>query len=180
MHAESATVLIVDDQPLNIDLLEQELHAAGYRTLAVRGGEAALARAREAVPDLILLDVMMPGIDGYETCRRLKADELTRSIPVIFLTALKETFEKLRAFELGAVDYVTKPFESEELLARVGTHVALRREIEAHRRSKATIRVLLEQSRAEADGALIGDSAALALVREQIAQVAATDRARCW
>ena len=174
MKPESATVLIVDDQPLNIDLLEQELAAAGYRTVAERGGEAALARATSALPDLILLDVMMPGIDGYETCRRLKANEATRSIPVIFLTALKETFEKVRAFELGAVDYVTKPFESEELLARVGTHVALRREIEAHRRSKATIQVLVEQMRDDGDP-LVGDSSALARVREQIAQVAATD-----
>ena len=174
MKPDPATVLIVDDQPLNIDLLEQELAAAGYRTLAERGGEAALARAAAAAPDLILLDVMMPGIDGYETCRRLKAHEATKSIPVIFLTALKETFEKVRAFELGAVDYVTKPFESEELLARVGTHVALRREIEAHRRSKATIRVLVEQMRDDGDP-MIGDSPALARVREQIAQVAATD-----
>jgi formate hydrogenlyase transcriptional activator len=174
MKPDPATVLIVDDQPLNIDLLEQELAAAGYRTLAERGGEAALAQAVAAMPDLILLDVMMPGIDGYETCRRLKANEATKSIPVIFLTALKETFEKLRAFELGAVDYVTKPFESEELLARVGTHVALRHEIEAHRRSKATIRVLVEQMHDDGDP-LVGDSPALARVREQIAQVAATD-----
>ena len=173
-RADAATVLIVDDQPLNVDLLEQELEAAGYRTVAASGGEAALARAAESAPDLILLDVMMPGIDGYETCRRLKAGEATRQIPVIFLTALKESFEKVRAFELGAVDYVTKPFESEELLARVGTHIALRREIEAHHRSKATIRVLVEQMGGNSD-ALIGDSPALARVREQIAQVAATD-----
>jgi formate hydrogenlyase transcriptional activator len=175
MQADAATVLIVDDQPLNIDLLEQELAAAGYRTVAARGGEAAIALARERAPELILLDVMMPGIDGYETCRRLKADAATRSIPVIFLTALKETFEKVRAFELGAVDYVTKPFESEELLARVGAHVALRREIEAHRRSKATIRALVEQSRGDADGALVGDSPALARVRELIDRVAGSD-----
>ena len=175
MQADAATVLIVDDQPLNIDLLEQELAAAGYRTVAARGGEAAIALARERAPELILLDVMMPGIDGYETCRRLKTDAATRSIPVIFLTALKETFEKVRAFELGAVDYVTKPFESEELLARVGAHVALRREIEAHRRSKATIRALVEQSRGDADGALVGDSPALARVRELIGRVAGSD-----
>ena len=106
-RADAATVLIVDDQPLNVDLLEQELEAAGYRTVAASGGEAALARAAESPPDLILLDVMMPGIDGYETCRRLKASEATRQIPVIFLTALKDSFEKVRAFELGAVDYVT-------------------------------------------------------------------------
>jgi DNA-binding NtrC family response regulator len=176
VNPDAATVLIVDDQPLNIDLLEQELAAAGYRTVAARGGEEAIALARREAPELILLDVMMPpGLDGYETCARLKADEATRAIPVIFLTALKETFEKVRAFELGAVDYVTKPFEAEELLARVGTHVALRREIEAHRRSKATIRVLVEQARGEADGALIGEAPALARVREQIAQVAPTD-----
>jgi DNA-binding NtrC family response regulator len=174
MTPDAATVLVVDDQPLNVDLLEQELAAAGYRTVAASTGEDAIARAAEHAPELILLDVMMPGIDGYETCRRLKASEATRSIPVIFLTAVKETFEKVRAFELGAVDYVTKPFESEELLARVGTHVALRREIEAHRRSKATIRALVEQARGD-DGAMVGASPALARVRERIAQVAPTD-----
>jgi DNA-binding NtrC family response regulator len=174
LATDPSLVLIVDDEPLNVDLLEQELEAAGYRTLAASGGEAALAQAAAAAPDLILLDVTMPGIDGYETCRRLKADDATRSIPVIFLTALRESFEKVHAFELGAVDYVTKPFETEELLARVGTHIALRREIEAHRRSKATIQVLVEQMRDEGDP-LVGDSPALARVREQIAQVAATD-----
>jgi formate hydrogenlyase transcriptional activator len=174
LSADAGTVLIVDDEPLNLDLLEQELEAAGYRTLSAAGGEAALARVAEAAPDLILLDVMMPGIDGYETCRRLKAGEDTRQVPVIFVTALKESFEKVRAFELGAVDYVTKPFESEELLARVATHIALRREILAHRRSKATIRVLVEQMRGDTE-ALVGDSPALARVREQVSQVAATD-----
>jgi DNA-binding NtrC family response regulator len=170
---EPATVLIVDDEPLNVDLIEQELDAAGYRTAAARSGEEALAIAARALPELILLDVMMRGIDGYETCRRLKAAEATRSIPVIFLTALKETFDKLHAFELGAVDYVTKPFDSEELLARVGTHIALRREIEAHRRSKATIRALIED-RGRA-GAMIGASPALGRVRELIARVAPTE-----
>ncbi len=124
MGADAATVLIVDDEPLNVDLLEQELAAAGYRTVAATSGNEALAVAARAHPDLILLDVMMNGLDGYETCRRLKAGDATRAIPVIFLTALKETFEKTRAFAAGAVDYVTKPFETEELLARVGVHVA--------------------------------------------------------
>ena len=169
---DRATVLIVDDEPLNVDLLEQELEAAGYRTVAAHSGEQALALAARAQPDLVLLDVMMAGIDGYETCRQLKASEATRAIPVIFLTALRETFEKVRAFGLGAVDYVTKPFDTEELLARVGTHVALRREIDAHRRTKATVRVLVEQQRSDA---MIGTSIALARVREQMAQVAATD-----
>ena len=173
MGAEGATVLIVDDEPLNVELLEQELGEVGYRTLTAASGEEALAAASKMHPDLILLDVMMPGIDGYETCRRLKASEATRGIPVIFLTALTETFEKVRAFGAGAVDYITKPFETEELRARVGTHIALRREIEAHRQSKATIRVLVEDGRSHSDR-LIGNSALLQGVRERIAQVAPT------
>ena len=171
MDADAATVLIVDDEPLNVDLLEQELGAAGYRTLSAASGEEALAAAAKTQPELILLDVLMGGIDGYETCRQLKNGEATRTIPVIFLTALTDTFEKVRAFRAGAVDYVTKPFETEELLARVGTHIALRREIEAHGKSKATIRVLVEAARSDHD-TLIGESALLERVREQIAQVA--------
>lgn len=174
MDADAATVLVVDDEPFNVDLLQQELEAAGYRTLAAASGERAIALAEQRLPDLILLDVMMGGIDGYETCRRLKASDATRPIPVIFLTALKELFEKVRAFGVGAVDYVTKPFETEELLARVGTHVALRREIEAHRRSKATIQALVEQSHRGSDP-MVGESLALQRLRRQIAQVAPTD-----
>jgi DNA-binding NtrC family response regulator len=174
LEAERATVLIVDDEPLNIDLLEQELGAAGYRTRCAASGEQALAAVAAAPPDLILLDVMMAGIDGYETCRRLKASEATRAIPVIFVTALDETFEKVRAFGLGAVDYVTKPFEPEELLARVGTHISLRREIEAHRKSKSTVQYLVEEIRAERHD-MVGDSSAMRRVLEQIAQVAPTD-----
>ena len=167
-------MLIVDDEPLNVDLLEQELAGAGYRTITAQDGEEALAVATKSKPDLILLDVMMPGMDGYETCKRIKADPATRMIPVIFLTALSETFDKVRAFRVGAMDYVTKPFETEELLARVGAHIALRREIEAHGRSKATIRLLVEEMRADRDS-MVGESPALRRVRELIAQVAPTD-----
>ena len=174
MATEAATILIVDDEPLNVDLLEQELSGAGYRTICATSGEEAVETALKNPPDLILLDVMMDGIDGYETCRRLKAGEATRAIPVIFLTALSETFEKVRAFKAGAVDYVAKPFETEELLARAGSHIALRREIEAHRKSKATIRVLVEESRVR-QGAIVGDAPLLRRLREQIAQVAPTD-----
>ncbi len=174
MATEAGTVLIVDDEPLNVDLLEQELGVAGYRTVSAESGEQALARAASIAPDLILLDVRMSGMDGYQTCERLKASEATRAIPVIFLTALSDTFEKVRAFRAGGVDYVTKPFEPEELLARVATHIALRREIEAHRKSKATIHALVEEM-GSSRGAMIGDSPALQRVREQIAQVAPTD-----
>ncbi len=173
-ESAAATVLIVDDEPLNVDLLEQELAAAGYRTLSAASGEEAIAKAAKAVPDLVLLDVMMADLDGYAVCERLKASEATRAIPVIFLTALTDTFEKVRAFSAGAVDYVTKPFQTEELLARVGTHIALRREIEAHRRSKSTIQYLVEEIRSDRD-AMVGESPALRRVLEQIAQVAPTD-----
>jgi DNA-binding NtrC family response regulator len=167
-------VLVVDDEPLNLELLDQELGAAGYRVVRASSGEEALARATRAPPDLVLLDVRMPGLDGFETCRRLKASEVTRGIPVIVLTALTETLEKVRAFREGAVDYVTKPFEPEELLARVGTHIALRREIEAHRRSRATLSLWVEETRPGHD-ALLGESPALQRVREHIAQVGPTD-----
>jgi DNA-binding NtrC family response regulator len=174
LGADAGTVLVVDDEALNVDLLEQELGDAGYRTVAASSGEQALALAARVAPDLVLLDVRMNGIDGYETCRRLKAAEATRGIPVIFLTALTESFEKVRAFRAGAVDYVTKPFEPEELLARVAVHVALRREIESHRRSKAAISFLLVDARASADG-MVGESPELRRVRARIAQVATTD-----
>jgi formate hydrogenlyase transcriptional activator len=174
LATEAGTVLVADDEPLNRDLLEQELRAADYRVLAAASGEEALGIAAQARPDLILLDAMMPGLDGFATCARLKETEATRTIPVIFLTALTDGAVKLRAFRAGAVDYVTKPFAPEELLARVHAHVSLRREIEAHGRSKATIGLLLEEMRT-GDGALVGGSRALAQVREKIAQVAPTD-----
>jgi len=174
LAAEPALILIVDDEPLNVDLLEQELEGTGLRTIAAGSGEEALALAAKRLPDLILLDVRMRGLDGYETCRRLKAQEATRSIPVIFLTALTDPLEKVRAFEAGAVDHVGKPFEPAELLARVGVHLALRQEIEAHRRSKATIRALVDEQRLDGTQ-LVGDSPALSRVRELVAQVAPTD-----
>jgi DNA-binding NtrC family response regulator len=174
LDAEPATILVVDDEALNLDLLEQELGEAGYRTLLAEDGERALELAAKARPDLILLDAMMEGLDGFKTCERLKASDATRAIPVIFLTALADTEVKLRAFRAGAVDYVTKPFHTEELLARAGTHIRLRREIEAHRRSRSTIQYLVEEIRAERRD-LVGDAPALRRVLEQVAQVAPTD-----
>ncbi len=174
MAPDAATVLIVDDEALNRDLLEQELQEAGYRTLSAENGEQALELAARARPDLILLDALMQGLDGFATCARLKESEATRSIPVIFLTALADTDVKLRAFRAGAVDYVTKPFQTEELLARAGTHISLRREIEAHGRSKATIRLLVEDMQPNRD-ALVGESRALVELRAKIGQVAPTD-----
>ncbi len=122
----ASTILIVDDTPANVGVLVDYLEDNGFRVVVAQDGQEGLKRAEFARPDLILLDVMMPGMDGFETCRRLKADDKTRDIPVIFMTALTEAGEKVNAFGVGAVDYVTKPFQIEEVLARVRTHLALR------------------------------------------------------
>ena len=121
------TILIVDDTPANLGVLVETLGAAGYLLMVAEDGEEALAQTARTLPDLILLDVMMPGIDGFETCRRLKARADTRELPVIFMTALGETADKVKAFAAGGVDYLTKPIEHEEALARIRTHLALRR-----------------------------------------------------
>ncbi|WP_437596862.1 ATP-binding protein [Sorangium sp. So ce590] len=124
--AREGTILIVDDMPTNLAVLVDHLESAGHRALAAQDAEAALKRAGLMRPDLILLDVVMPGIDGFETCRRLKAAESTRDIPVIFMTCLGEVADKLVGFEAGGVDYITKPFEIEEVLARIKTQLILR------------------------------------------------------
>ncbi|MDX1663857.1 MAG: response regulator [Candidatus Promineifilaceae bacterium] len=123
---EDATILVVDDAEVNRYLLRDTLSQFGYAVeMAADGGEA-LRMAHAQPPDLILLDISMPKMDGFEACRRLKADPATREIPVLFLSALDETSSKVQAFEVGGVDYVTKPFRLEELQARVQTHLALR------------------------------------------------------
>lgn len=120
-----AVVLIVDDTPANLNVLSDVLDEAGFEVLVAQSGEAALARVKAAIPDLILLDVMMPGMDGFETCRQLKANPETQAIPVIFMTALSDTPNKVTGLTLGAVDYITKPFQQEEVLARVQLHLKL-------------------------------------------------------
>ncbi len=121
------TILIVDDTPANLSVLVDTLSESGYQVMVAEDGEDALAQTTHTKPDLILLDVMMPGLDGFETCARLKAGAATRDIPVIFMTALNDTAEKVRAFKGGAVDYITKPIQHEEALARIGTHLTIRR-----------------------------------------------------
>ena len=125
--ALAESILLVDDRPANLQVLLQTLQCVGCKLLVAKNGEAALVIARQAQPDLILLDVMMPGIDGFEVCRRLKADPATQKIPVVFLSALDETADKVAGLQLGAVDYVAKPFQPEEVLARVNTHLSIHR-----------------------------------------------------
>ncbi|MDY6899947.1 MAG: diguanylate cyclase, partial [Cyanobacteriota bacterium] len=120
-------ILVVDDTPSNLNVLFSYLRSAGFKVLVAQTGDNALKSAEYAKPDLILLDILMSGIDGFETCRRLKNNPQTADIPVIFMTALSDSINKVRGFELGAVDYVTKPIQKDELIARIQTHISLER-----------------------------------------------------
>jgi signal transduction histidine kinase len=121
----NSDILIVDDTPQNLKLLTTMLTERGYRVRPAINGEIALQTARKTPPQLILLDIQMPGMDGYEVCQRLKDDEMTQDIPVIFLSALDSTEDKVKAFRVGGVDYITKPFQLEEVLARVEAQLML-------------------------------------------------------
>jgi len=122
-----SSILIVDDNPANLRLLAGVLKSRGYRVRPLRDGRMVLSSALSLYPDLILLDILMPEPDGYEVCRQLKSNEKTRDIPVVFISALNEVVDKIKAFSAGGVDYITKPFQTEEVLARVETHLTLRR-----------------------------------------------------
>jgi len=119
-------ILVVDDVPANLRLLSKILGEHGYRTRPIPDGTLAIESARIEIPDLILLDIRMPGMNGYQVCKRLKSDDLTKDIPVIFISALDATHDKVKAFAFGGVDYITKPFQAEEVIARVDAHIALR------------------------------------------------------
>ncbi len=119
-------ILIVDDNPTNLSVLSEALTNAGYQIAVATDGESALEQVEYYLPDLILLDVQMPGIDGFETCQRLKMQPLTQDLPIIFMTALADLENKIKGLSLGAVDYITKPFQQNEVLARVKTHLQLR------------------------------------------------------
>lgn len=118
-------ILIVDDNPTNLEVLSDALRDQGWTTLVATNGESAIEQVDYALPDLILLDIMMPGIDGFETCRQLKANPRTQRLPIIFMTALSDPVDKVKGLELGAVDYITKPFQHEEVLARIKLHLNL-------------------------------------------------------
>ncbi|MFA6014801.1 MAG: EAL domain-containing protein [Gallionellaceae bacterium] len=149
------TILLVDDSPVNLGVVVEGLERHGFDVLVAVDGEEALERVEVASPDLILLDVMMPGIDGFEVCRRLKAQDHTRDIPVLFMTSLSGTEDKVKGFDAGGVDYVTKPLQVDEVKARVDTHLKLRslqkrleaknvrleREIEERRKAQAELKL---------------------------------------
>ena len=129
----SDIVLIVDDVPENLSLLHDALDEAGYTVLVATNGESALQRARQSLPDVILLDALMPGIDGFEVARRLKADFATQHIPIVFMTGLTETEHVVAAFAAGGADYVTKPIRPPEVLARIAAHMQNARQMKQAR-----------------------------------------------
>lgn len=124
-NISQSVILVVDDMPENLGILFNYLDQRGFTVLLVQNGENALKQAQTCPPDIILLDVMMPGLNGFDVCQRLKANETTRHIPVIFMSALSETVDKLQGFEVGGVDYITKPIQCEEVEARVKAHLML-------------------------------------------------------
>jgi DNA-binding NarL/FixJ family response regulator len=147
-RSKSDIVLIVDDVPENLSLLHDALEESGYTVLVATNGESALQRARQSVPDIVLLDAMMPGMDGFEVSRRLKSDFSTQHIPIVFMTGLTETEHVVAAFAAGGADYVTKPIRPREVLARIATHLNSARQVKQARNAldafgQATLAVAL-------------------------------------
>jgi PleD family two-component response regulator len=135
--SSKGTILTVDDVYDNLAFLNQMLSAQGYKIRSALNGSLALQSAQAKPPDLILLDILMPDIDGYEVCRQLKANERTQHIPIIFVSALSETIDKVKAFAVGGIDYLTKPFQQEEALSRIDSQLQLsfmRQELMAKKR----------------------------------------------
>ena len=188
--AQKPVILMVDDTPANLGVLSELFEKDGYDILVAEDGASGVKRAAFAKPDLILLDVLMPNQDGFVTCHQLKENSATKNIPIIFMTALTDTENKVKGFDLGAVDYITKPFQQEEVRARVQLQLnllqahrqleeqnrQLQAEIEAHTRTQATVQYLdAELKSAQAFGQVVGESPSFASILEQIEQMAGTD-----
>jgi len=156
---DTSLILIADDNPVNLEVLSGALSQEGFDIAVASDGEMVLEQVRYESPDLVLLDAVMPTVDGFETCRRLKSDPATRDIPIIFMTALTDAAHKLQGLRLGAIDYLVKPFERDEILLRVKTHLDLRRATRALEEKNAA----LEQHIREREAA---EAARAALTRE--------------
>ncbi|MTJ11395.1 hybrid sensor histidine kinase/response regulator [Anabaena sp. UHCC 0187] len=142
----SATILVVDDNPMNLKLLDYTLSSKGYKVITEIDGRNVIKQVHSSIPDLILLDIMLPDISGFELCEQLKADSLTQMIPIIFMTALADNADKVKGLSLGAVDYITKPFQKEELLARVRTHLHLQNLIKSLEIQNQELRQLTQRN----------------------------------
>jgi signal transduction histidine kinase len=154
-----ADILIVDDTIPNLELLSKMLTGEGYKVRAVPSGAMALTAAQSAPPDLVLLDIAMPDLDGYEVCLRLKDDDRTRNIPILFISALDDEMDKVRAFEVGGVDYIIKPFQAAEVVARIETHLNLQRLQDRLSRTNAQLLAANEQFIQARDEALRANQA---------------------
>ncbi len=174
--APEESLLLVDDNATNLQVLYQILQELGVKLMVAKDGESALRITEKVTPTLVLLDIMMPpGIDGYEVCRRLKADASTRDIPVIILSALDDPAEKVKGLELGAVDFISKPFDGSEVIARVRTHMTIRRlQLELERKNDSlehelhVAHDLMEQARDRMEGPLLGSSGHVRGLRQSI------------
>ena len=175
LAATKARILVVDDTPANIQTLAAILKEQGYQISVATNGQQAIEVIEKVQPDLVLMDVMMPVMDGYDACRQIKSSPSWRDLPIIFLSAKTDTADIVRGFELGAVDYVAKPFNAHELLARVNTHLtlqSLRRQFELRNaelaRELEVAQELLTDARRRVEGPLLGDSPAIRALRESI------------
>src|SRR5262245_52537240 len=174
-HAAQANILVVDDTPANLNVLSSILTQQGYKVRPANSGELALMVVQHAAPDLILLDIQMPGLDGFAVCKRLKEHDQTRDIPIIFISALDDVLDKVEAFEVGGADYITKPFQILEVLARV------EHQLQLHRQSAiiAAARALVERLASPASQlvasaeSLLGDARA-PVSADQLAALART------
>ena len=180
--AHGPQILLVDDNPTNLQVLYQTLDGRGYRLLAAKSGKDALSIAERVLPDLIMLDVMMPEMDGFETCARLKAHPRTRDSAVIFLSALADSGDKVRGLELGGIDFVTKPFQAQEVIARVKTHLTLRdlqnqlrRRNEELEHELTVAQELLREARDRSEGVLLGNSLVAERLRQDVLDAAKSD-----
>ena len=173
---DRGTILIVDDTPTNLGSVLDFLSASGFTVWVARSGSSAIKKVQYSQPDLILLDVLMPEMDGFKTCQHLKANDLTKDIPVIFMTALDDTESKVKGFNVGGVDYITKPLQQEEVLARAITHLNLRNltkklqaQIVERERAQADLQVLAQQLETRVEQR----TAALSQTNERLKQEAA-------
>jgi DNA-binding response OmpR family regulator len=147
-HQQPEQLLLVDDNVTNLQVLHQTLDGRGYKLLVAKSGASALAIAAKAKPSIILLDIMMPEMDGYGVCQQLKSDPELKDIPIIFLSALTDTKDKVRGLDLGAVDYISKPFQPGEVIARVNTHLtisSLKRDLAEKNQELQNANVILEE-----------------------------------
>lgn len=175
-----STILIVDDTPTNLNVLFDFLRNSGFKVLVAQGGKSALQKAEYTQPDLILLDILMPDMDGFETCRILKSQPSTQDIPIIFMTALSETVDKVKGLRLGAVDYITKPFQQEEVLARIQLHLNLRNLTRQVQEQNAQLEQQI-QERIEAEAQLRQREAQLRLITDALpVMIAYIDRNHCY